>query len=123
MKSVSVVETKNIISFQKMKNFLITLALRASPDGSANTGFKIISGKQYTYYDRKMNDKQVKISLSPIMSNEPVFAITLFLDKEKIYTIPRIEFSQDYQKAQELINKLDSLINQTETEIISYGKS
>jgi len=123
MKSKTTAETKDIIVFQKMKNFLNMQALRASPDGSLIAGFKIISGKQHVYFGGELNNRKTKIVLSPVMGNELVFSVTLFYDKEKIYTIPRIEFSQEAQEAQMLLNKLVSLISGNKPEEVKYGES
>ena len=119
MKSKINMETKDIIVFQKMKNFLNIQALRASPSNSLIVGFKIISGKQHVYFDGELNNRKTKIVLFPIIGNELVFSVTLFLDKEKIYTIPRIEFSQEAQDAQILLNKLGSLITENKPEEVN----
>jgi len=118
MKPKIIAETKDIIIFQKMKNFLNMQALHASPDGSLMVGFKIISGKQYVYFDGELNNQKAKITLSPIVGNELVFAVTLFFDKERIYTIPKIQFSLEAQRAQILLNRLETLINGNKPELV-----
>jgi hypothetical protein len=123
MRSITSEQIKDIIDFQKMKHFLNLEALRASPNGSINAGFKIISGKQHVYYDGEINKRKVKIFLSPIVGDELVFAVILFLNNEKVYTIPKIEFSRDIRTAQKLLNHFNLLIMEGEKEVVRYGKS